>query len=264
MKKRVYELLKLVVCLLFFFFIGDIITFFLKLFGININNLSNNGVVIYQFGVSLIMVIYIFIIYYKNIKKDFRRFKNNNTLTYEMKVSTSREKIKKEEILKVKSSIKKNIAYIIKTFFIFMVVKYIVSFISVLIMVLLGFNTSSMTSVNQNLIQTYLKTSPILMFFTTAIFAPFYEEVLFRLGFRKVIKNKYLFIIISGVVFGILHVFPLEDGVDILLGISQSISYVTMGIFLSYIYAKTDNIFMSIGIHFLNNFLSVLVMLNMF
>ena len=38
-----------------------------------------------------------------------------------------------------------------------------------------------------------------------------------------------------------MHVFPLEDGVELLLGITQSISYVTMGIFLSLVYYKTNN-----------------------
>ena len=83
------------------------------------------------------------------------------------------------------------------------------------------------------------------------------------MGFKKVIKNKILFVLISGFIFGIMHIFPLSDGVDLTLGIMQSITYVTMGIFLAYSYQKTNNIFTSIGIHFLNNFLSVLVMINM-
>ena len=52
-----------------------------------------------------------------------------------------------------------------------------------------------------------------------------------------------LFVLISGFIFGIMHVFPLENGMPLVLGVVQSISYITMGIFLAHIYNKTDNIF---------------------
>lgn len=236
MREKIYLVLKLLLCFILFFCIGNISTYVLKIFDINIDTLSDKTLVVYQFIVSTIMFIVLFIVYNKSIKKDFKEFRKD---------------------------INKNITYIIKIFVIFMVVKYIVSFISVLIMTMLNFDTSSMTSVNQNLIETYVKASPFLMVISTAILAPFYEETLFRLGIKKVFKNKYLFIIISGFVFGLMHVFPLDDGVTLVLGIMQSITYVTMGIFLSYTYYKTDNIFISIGIHFLNNLLSVLAMINM-
>lgn len=236
MKEKVYSLLKLLLCFIFFFCISDITSYILSLFNIDVANFSNKVLVLYQFIMSFIIFIALFLTYKAIIKKDF------------------------EEFIKEKN---KNITYIIKMFVIFMIVKYIVSFISVVIMTILRFDTSSMTSVNQNLIEAYVKTAPILMLISTSILAPFYEETLFRLGFKKVFKNKYVFIILSGLIFGLMHVFPLENGVPLVLGIMQSITYVTMGIFLSYIYYKTDNIFISVGIHFLNNLLSVLAMINM-
>ena len=236
MKEKIYSLLKLLLCFIFFFCIGDIFSYVLGIFGIDVTKFSNKILVIYQFIMSFIMFIVLFFTYKKTIKKDYESFRKEKN---------------------------KNITYIIKMFVIFMIVKYLVSFISVLIMTLLNFDTSSMTSVNQNLIESYVKASPILMLISTAIFAPFYEEVLFRLGFKKVFKNKYIFVILSGMIFGLMHVFPLEEGIPLMLGIMQSITYVTMGIFLSYVYYKTDNIFISIGIHFLNNLLSVLAMINM-
>lgn len=236
MREKIFSILKLFVSLLLFFCVGIISTFILKLFGINIDNLSSKYLVIYQSIISLLMFIILFILYRKEIKEDFKKFIKN---------------------------IGSNIISIIKLFIIFMIVKYIVSFISILIISLLGMDIESITSVNQNIIIDYVKVSPILMVVTTSIFAPLYEETLFRLGFKKVLNKGILFIIISGLVFGLLHIFPLEDGVTLTLGIIQSISYVTMGIFLSYVYNKTDNIFISIGIHFLNNFISILTMINM-
>ncbi len=236
MRERLYLLLKLLLCFLLFFCIGDITTFILKLFGVNVELLNNKGLVIYQFVVSFVMFVVLFVVYNNSIKQDMKEFKRD---------------------------INKNITYIIKMFILFMIVKYIVSFVSVLIMTLLNYDTSSITSVNQNLIEAYIKTSPFLMMISTAFFAPFYEEVLFRMGMKKVFKNKYIFIILSGMLFGLMHIFPLDEGISLGLGIMQSITYITMGIFLSYTYYKTNNIFISVGIHFLNNFLSVLVMINM-
>lgn len=236
MREKIYNILKLVLGFLFFFYFGDIVVNLLKLVGIKVEDLSNLGTVIYQFVISTFMFGFLLIIYFKNIKSDFLSFKKQ---------------------------VEKNIRYIIKMFFIFMITKYVVSVLSVIIMTVCGFDTSSMTSVNQNLIEMYVKASPVLMFLSAAVLAPMYEEILFRIGIGKVIRNKFLFVIISGFIFGFMHVFPLEEGISLTLGLMQSITYVTMGIFLAYVYSKTGNIFMSIGLHFLNNLLSILTMINM-
>ena len=237
MKKKIYELLKLLLCLLFFFFFPNFFVIILNFLGIDVVKFNGIGTATYQFIITIIMAFVFACSYFKEIKKDFKKFFNKNII--------------------------KNILYIIKMFIIFMLIKYVVSFISAFIMMALGFDISNMTSINQSMIEEYVKAAPILMFITTAILAPIYEEILFRIGFKRNIKNRFLFIIISGSLFGLLHIFPLDDGVSLLLGITQSISYVTMGIVLSYIYIKNDNIFMSIGVHFLNNLISVIALISM-
>ena len=57
----------------------------------------------------------------------------------------------------------------------------------------------------------------------------------------KIIKNKYLFIITSGIFFGFLHIFPTD--LNIVYALINSIPYVTMGMVLAYIYIKEDNIY---------------------
>lgn len=236
MKDKLFNILKLVISLLLFFSISTITSFILDIFNIDINNLSNKSMVLYQLILSLFMFIILFIIYRKTIKEDYK---------------------------KLKKTIGSNIKYIIKVFLIFIVVKYIVSLITVLIATLLKIDMNSITSTNQELIEKFVKSAPLLMAISTAVLAPFYEETLFRLGFKKVLNKGVLFVLVSGFVFGLLHVFPLSEGVTMTMGIIQSISYITMGIFLAYIYNKSDNIFISIGVHFLNNLLSVLTMINL-
>ena len=233
-KNRIYNILKLLICLVFFFSLNDISSLILKL--LNINSLSNKENVILQFILSLVLVLFTTILYINTIKKDYKKLKNN---------------------------LSKNIYLIIKYFIIFTILKYSVSFLSVIILTIFKYDTTNIISNNQNLIQEYIKASPILMFISVSFLGPYYEEILFRLSFKKVITNKYLYIIISGTLFGLLHIFPLSDGITLILGIIQSISYVVMGIYFSYVYYKTDNIFISMGLHLLNNLLSVIMMLNM-
>ena len=97
------------------------------------------------------------------------------------------------------------------------------------------------------------------MLISTSILAPFVEESIFRLGLRSVIKEKYLFIAISGLVFGFMHIFPTE--LPLYVALIQSIVYVAMGICLAYMYTETDNIWITIIIHALNNFLSMAAIL---
>ena len=236
MDKKFKDIFKLVICLICFFGSGYLLRFILKLVGISINKLNIGWMMFIELILALLISGVVVVIYFKDLKNDYKDFKKK---------------------------LDKNITYIIKMFIIFMLVKYAVSVLSALIIMVLGYDIESITSVNQSTIENYVKMYPWLMVFTTSVLAPLYEETLFRLGFKKVFKNKILFVLISGFVFGIMHIFPLRDDVDLMLGLTQSISYVTMGIFLAYSYQRTNNIFTSIGIHFLNNFLSVLIMINM-
>ena len=237
MREKIFNILKILLCLVFFFSFSYISRFFLKIFGVSYSNFSVRGEAIYQFVASILIFILVLFVYFDKFKNDFIYAKKN-----------------------IGSVIRKIFLY----FIIFMIIKYIVSFISVIICMILGYDVNSITSVNQDMIESYVKTYPLLMTFSAAIFAPFYEEGIFRLGFKKAIKNKWLFIIISGSIFGLMHVFPLEQGVTLAVGLIQSITYVTMGIVFSFIYYKTDNIYYTIGIHLLNNLISILVMINLF
>lgn len=234
MKDKLINILKLLLSILLFFIVGTITKNLLDLLNINID--SEMRLILLQLISSIIIFILLFIVYYRDIKKDFKLFNKN----------------KKDKII-----------LIIKLFLIFIVVKYAVSLITAIIMILLKLDANSITSVNQELIETYIKRAPLLMAISTSVLAPIYEELLFRLGFKKVFGNNMLFVVISGTLFGLLHVFPLEEGISLTLGIVQSISYVSMGIFLAYVYKKYNNIYYSIGIHFLNNFISILTMINM-
>ncbi len=72
------------------------------------------------------------------------------------------------------------------------------------------------------------------------IYAPIVEETIFRGLIHKLIKNDTIFIIVSGISFGLLHTISSE--VTLLNVIFKALPYSVLGGFLAYIYSKTENI----------------------
>lgn len=111
---------------------------------------------------------------------------------------------------------------------------------------------------NQENLQLAFNNSPFLIILLAVIIAPFIEELMFRGIFRKLINNKYAYIISSGLIFGLMHVIDDFKSPQELLFI---LVYGTLGIFLSSLYHKTNNIFTNMMFHFMQNSLAVLAMI---
>ena len=118
--------------------------------------------------------------------------------------------------------------------------------------------TGLSTATNQTDLNTAFASHPILISFLALIAAPFMEELLFRGIFRKVFNNKYLFIIISGLAFGILHVIDDYKTPKELLFI---LVYSILGFFMAGVYKKTNNIFTNMLFHFTQNAIAVISMI---
>lgn len=118
--------------------------------------------------------------------------------------------------------------------------------------------TNIETATNQESLNKAFTKLPILIMFLTMIYAPIVEELMFRGVFRKFINNKYLFIIISGVVFGALHVVDDFKSVGELLFI---LVYSSLGMYLASLYYKTNNICTNIYFHFIQNTFGVIGMI---
>lgn len=83
-------------------------------------------------------------------------------------------------------------------------------------------------------------------FITTCIFAPIFEEIIFRFGIYKKVNKKLnlvLSILITSVIFAIIHFYNI-DGSIILIGIS---------LVWNYSFYKTDNLIYPILLHFFHN-----------
>lgn len=230
MKDNVKNIFKLIISFVLFFNLSLVIAYIFKLVGINYSDFNYIDYACLNTFIELIMFVVVILFYKKYLKKDLVLFKLNK-----------------------KDYIKKIISY----FLIFLVVKYGVALFSSLLLVMLG--SDLVTSENQEAVVNLAKTLPFMMMISTSLLAPFVEEGIFRLGIKKVINNKYLFILVSGLIFGFMHIFPTE--LPIYVALIESLNYVTMGLLLAYIYNETDNIYVVVIIHALNNLLSMLMIL---
>lgn len=127
---------------------------------------------------------------------------------------------------------------------------YILALIIMIISNLIINNLTKGIAGNEEMIRTTLNKAPLYMFFSSVIFAPFTEEMVFRQSIKNIITNKKTFIITSGLIFGGLHVI---GNINTIYDILYIIPYATPGIALAIMLEKTDNIFVPMGIHFLHN-----------
>lgn len=137
-----------------------------------------------------------------------------------------------------------------KTILVGFVVLTIVKYIGGVVLLLengIGANTENQAALEQ------LGMSPLLLVVLTAIAAPIVEETVMRgLILGRLFNNSYLGVILSSLLFGLLHI-PTNIGSWIIYG--------GMGLVLAVVYHKTQKLEYTIAIHFINNALGVLFMI---
>ncbi len=147
----------------------------------------------------------------------------------------------------IKDFIKNNINYFkkyIKYWFLMLLLMIVSN------LVITMFTTTNISQ-NQSTIIENLKIAPIYTFIVSVIVAPFLEELVFRLSFRKIFAHtNTLFIFFSGFIFGSMHVIGnFSNLIDLLFIIPYSIP----GFIFAYVYAKSNNICVPISLHFIHN-----------
>lgn len=111
-------------------------------------------------------------------------------------------------------------------------------------------------SQNEALVRQSIKIAPLYMLFTCSIVAPIFEEMVFRRSLYGLIRFKWLFILVSGLGFGLLHVLgSYSSALDFL----YVIPYGAMGCCFAYLLTKTNNITLPIIVHMLHNTILVII-----
>lgn len=102
-----------------------------------------------------------------------------------------------------------------------------------------------------------VKTLPIIyQLIFGVLINSFIEECMFRGLIRKLISNKYVYLIVSSVTFGAMHViYDINDPKNLLFIFVYSIA----GFALAYNYEKTDNLVSPIVMHSISNLFSIIL-----
>lgn len=290
MEKIKKELLRILLAIIIFFYTSIPILAILRIIGLEITKSNYKMLVVYDFISSLVVAVFISALYYDVIINDLKKLKN-----------------------KCNGKVSVYLKSIMIGFLFLLITKFVSAYVVTIISNL--FNIEITTADNQAIIEKMVKSMPLLITLSASLFAPISEEVLFRGGIRKLMNNLGVFVTVSGLIFGLMHVtdnivfmleilfigiiinylinnknnkksvilsviaivlilitcgfiYNLEFGNLIIkiksLNISEvinSISYIALGMYLAYLYIKEDNIIINIGVHALNNILSMIALL---
>ena len=112
-------------------------------------------------------------------------------------------------------------------------------------------------SENEIISRNQLMSSPALMGFVLVILGPIVEEMIYRLPYIRVEKHKLLNYFIYSLIFALAHI-AFTNGIKEFIYL---IPYMFLSLSIGYNFYKTGNIYMSMIVHILNNFINVMVLL---
>ena len=221
-KERVLEICKGLVTFLIFYFSSYLQVIPIAIFNIDVNNYTTTDLAIVNTFTDLILVLILIILYFKELRKEFKTFKDN----WKMNMDTA-----------------------FKYWFLGLMIMCISN-------IAIGLITSLGTSSNEQAVQGLINSTPYLMLFTAGILAPIAEEITFRKGVSKIFKNKWVYATASGLIFGFLHVMGSSNPLEYL----YIIPYGSLGFFFALTYYDTKSIYPSIIMHAIHN--SALIVLS--
>ena len=140
----------------------------------------------------------------------------------------------KDGIKKAKETYKTSVVLkFLKNVIVVTLTLYLVRFAAGYVSALLAsiFKLESTTIDNQTMIESLLGSAPAMMIISACLLAPISEELLFRGAIKGAIKNKRVFITVSGITFGLAHI------TDSFLFIFEIL---LIGILLSYLWGKEN------------------------
>lgn len=187
-----------------------------KIFNMDLSKIAISTMALLTLFSSSIVLIIIFLIYKKDIIKDFKKFKSN----FLKCVDTAT----KYWFLGLGIMISSNI--------------------------ILNLFLKAGGANNEQAVQSLISGAPWLMLILTGVIAPFNEEFVFRKALKDPIKSKWLFVITSALLFGGAHVI---SSATTFLDYMYIIPYGALGGAFALAYYDTDTIFSSIFMHMVHN-----------
>lgn len=194
---------------------------------IDISKLSTTNKIIYNLICDILLIIIFILIYKKDIIKDFKNFFNKKIF--------------------------KNLKVALKYWGLGLIIMISTNLI-------IGIITNGALAQNEESVRSLIDKSPLFMLFELMIYAPITEELIFRKSIREITDNKYIYPLLSGLIFGLLHILSSYKNPLTLLYI---IPYGSLGYIFAKLYQKTNNIFSTITIHSLHNTITLILYLSL-
>lgn len=221
MKNKLLNILKSIGIILLMLTFTSI---FFGILNLNPSTLSEKEYILYLTISNILLIIIFFLIYRKTLIKDLKSYIKNITKNLEL-----------------------SIKYWLIGFIIMIISNLIITFI-------LGKGLAG----NEQEVRTLIDSFPIFMIFNTVIYAPLTEELSFRKSIKDCTSKKWIYVLVSGLVFGMLHIITyISSPIDLV----YLIPYSALGIVFALLYHKTNNIFSTITMHAMHNLLAVIVYL---
>ena len=223
LKEKTVYILKGIIVMLLFFNSNYIKLFFATILNIKIKNISNLNYLILTILSDVVLSFIFYLIYRKELKKDFNTFKSNFNKCFDSGL------------------------------------KYWLIGLSIMVIanILIAMFTPLSNSTNEKSVQSLIPTSPALLFIAAGIFAPIIEEITFRKTFQTIFKNKWTFALISFLVFGYIHVMNSNNPLELL----YIVPYGSLGLVFALTDYETNTVFTSIMMHMIHN--SMLIILSL-
>ncbi len=227
-KTRITNIIKGIFVVLLYFFITLFKDLPFYLLHIDYNNLSLFIRESYNISIEIILILIIILTFKDQFKKAFQDIKKNH-LNY----------------------FNNNLKYYL--------LGVVIMMASNLLINVLGGGISN----NEAAVRDQFSETPIYIFISAVFLAPILEEGVFRLGLRNIFKNPFVFIVMSGSIFGGLHLMGMFDNALLPL---YFLAYSIFGFVFAYMMTKTNNILVSMGFHFMHNgiFLSLQFFIQLF
>ncbi len=185
-------------------------------------NIKTTGMIICNLIGYIILILILFIIYKKQLKEDYQIWKQN----------------KRKNILSI-------LKYTIILFFTIILSKMIIQSI---------FHIETIQ--NETQLWGQFKEYPLVMLLTLTIYYPIVEVIVFQKTIRQVIKNPWIFILISSLFFGYFNIAFEELTLETLV---TTLPYIISNAILAFSYYKKNTIIAPIGIKMLYNFIVTII-----
>lgn len=207
----------------FFLFYCNVLLIYIPIFifKLDVSKISSSTKNLLSIFADIILIIILLFIYRNSIKDDIKKFKNN--FTSSMNVATNWWAIG-----------------VIGMFACNAFITY----------VLHGGQAG-----NEQAVQSLIAKSPLYMIISAGILAPIIEELVFRKNLN-IFKNKLIFAIVSGFLFGLAHVL---GNVNSWIDWFFILPYGFLGFAFARAYSKTDTICVPITMHMIHNTLLVIL-----